>query len=71
MDQPGQLIPQGEDLQRSKANALVVQFKELDKKAEGWIQSWNPYHPDVVRNRPLQPVQIEESYIRKKAAKYF
>jgi protease secretion system membrane fusion protein len=25
----------------------------------------------VVRNRPLQPVQIEESYIRKKAAKYF
>jgi protease secretion system membrane fusion protein len=24
-----------------------------------------------VRNRPLQPVQIEESYIRKKAAKYF
>lgn len=71
MDQPGQLIPQGEDLQRSKANALVVQFKELDKKADGWIQSWNPYHPEVVRNRPLQPVQIEESYIRKKAAKYF
>jgi protease secretion system membrane fusion protein len=58
-------------MQAAKSSALVAQFKELDKKAEGWIQSWNPYHPDVVRNRPLQPVQIEESYIRKKAAKYF
>ena len=60
-----------EQMQAAKSSALVAQFKELDKKAEGWIQSWNPYHPDVVRNRPLQPVQIEESYIRKKAAKYF
>ena len=60
-----------EQMQEAKSSALVAQFKELDKKAEGWIQSWNPYHPDVVRNRPLQPVQIEESYIRKKAAKYF
>ena len=60
-----------EQMQAAKSSALVAQFKELDKKAEGWIQSWNPYHPEVVRNRPLQPVQIEESYIRKKAAKYF
>ena len=60
-----------EQMQQAKSSALVAQFKELDQKAEGWIQSWNPYHPEVVRNRPLQPVQIEESYIRKKAAKYF
>ena len=67
---PGSLTTP-EQRSQSKATALVTQFKELDKKADGWIKSWNPYHPEVVRNRPLQPVQIEESYIRKKAAKYF
>ena len=66
----GQLAKPG-DLSASKSNALVVHFKELDKKAESWIESWNPYHPNAVTNRSLQPVQIEESYIRRKAAKYF
>lgn len=60
-----------EDLTSKKSNALVVQFRELDKKAENWIQSWNPYHPDVIKGRTLQPILIEESQIRKKTARIF
>ena len=60
-----------EDKEESKSHALVVQFRELDKKAENWIQSWNPYHPDLVKNRSLQPVMIEESQIRKSMARFF
>jgi len=55
----------------TKSSALVVQFRELDKKAEGWIKAWNPYHPDVIKYRPMAPVHIEESKIRKTAAKIF
>lgn len=65
------IVPHGEDLETKKSSALVVQFRELDKKAEGWIKSWNPYHPEVVKGRRLQPVQIEESHIRRASAKYF
>lgn len=60
-----------EDKEEGKSHALVVQFRELDKKAESWIQSWNPYHPDLVKNKPLQPVLIEESQIRKTMARFF
>ena len=65
------LMPGGEDKKNSKTHALVVQFKELDKKAEGWIQAWNPYHPDVIKYRPMAPVNVEESKIRRAAAKIF
>jgi protease secretion system membrane fusion protein len=61
----------GDDLTTKKSHALVVQFRELDKKADNWIQSWNPYHPDVVKGRTLQPILIEESQIRKKTARIF
>jgi len=60
-----------EDKKNTKANALVVQFRELDKKAEGWIQAWNPYHPDVIKYRPMAPINVEESKIRKTAARIF
>jgi len=66
------IIPGDEDKKKnSKTHALVVQFKELDKKAEGWIQAWNPYHPDVIKYRPMAPVNVEESKIRRAAAKIF
>ena len=55
----------------SKSQALVVQFKELDKKTESWIQSWNPYHPDALQTRKIKPVEIEESQIRKNATTLF
>jgi protease secretion system membrane fusion protein len=71
-EQNSTILPLGEDeKEQKKSNALVVQFKELDKKAEGWIKAWNPYHPDVIQRRPLAPVHIEESRIRKSAAKIF
>ena len=63
--------PQDTDKEAKKQNALVVQFKELDKKAESWIASWNPYHPSVIRHRGLAPVAIEESRIRVQASRFF
>ena len=64
------MIPPGdEEKKQSKSNALVVQFRELDKKAEHWIKAWNPYHPDVIQYRPMAPVHVEESHIRRTAAK--
>ena len=66
---PEALTP--EERQERKSTALVTTFKNLDKKTESWIQSWNPYHPEQVRNRPLQPVIVEESKIRKKMARVF
>jgi hypothetical protein len=41
--QSGGSLMTPEQMKQSKATALVAQFKEIDKKAEGWIQSWNPY----------------------------
>jgi len=61
--------PDGDEKDQRKANALVVQFRELDKKAEHWIKAWNPYHPDVIQYRPMAPVHVEESKIRRAAAK--
>ena len=72
--EPGQEIalPSEEgDKASKKENALVVQFRELDKKTEGWIQSWNPYHPAVIQNRGFEPVAITESKLRKKTARVF
>ena len=63
-------VPQGEK-KKGAENALVVQFKELDKKAEGWIQSWNPYHPSVIRQRGIEPVAIQESKILKQFTRFF
>ena len=71
-EQDKAIIPdQGDEKEQAKSNALVVQFKELDKKAENWIQAWNPYHPDVIKYRPMSPVQVEESKIRRSAARIF
>ena len=63
--------PVGSNKALSKSQALVVQFKELDKKTESWIQSWNPYHPNALQSRKIQPIEIEESHLRKHATKLF
>jgi membrane fusion protein, protease secretion system len=63
--------PVGVNKSLSKSQALVVQFKELDKKTESWIQSWNPYHPSALQTRKIQPIEIEESHLRKHATKLF
>lgn len=45
--------------------------KELALKADAWLEAWNPYDPAKLANKPLRPVEVEESEIRKKASKYF
>lgn len=64
-------LPIEDKLSSKKSTALVVKFKEIDKKADEWIRSWNPYHPEVVKTRPLEAVIVEESKIRKKMARVF
>ncbi|WP_151447295.1 HlyD family type I secretion periplasmic adaptor subunit [Lacisediminimonas profundi] len=46
-------------------------LKKMDGKADSWIRSWNPYDPSQLQDRKLQPVQVEESQIRKSAARWF
>lgn len=72
-DQSGKaVVPHsGGGIIQEKIYPLVAQVKKIEKVTDSWIQSWNPYHPDLVSNRKLQPVQIEESKIRKVSAKYF
>lgn len=71
MSQPADLSPKIDLKEEGKQNALVVHFKELDKKAESWIQSWNPYHPDLIKKRSFQPVAIEESRTQRHATRLF
>lgn len=71
MSQPADLSPKINAKEEGKQNALVVHFKELDKKAETWIQSWNPYHPALIKQRSHQPVAIEESRIQRHATRLF
>ena len=53
---------------QKKSNAIAVSFKEIDRHTGNWIQSWNPYHPDALKTRTLQPVHLEESQLRKRVA---
>lgn len=46
-------------------------LKKIDSKATSWIRSWNPYDPSQLTERNLQPVAVEESQIRKSAARWF
>ena len=46
-------------------------WSRLDAALGGWVQGWNPYTPDKLKHRSLQPVEVEESGIRKGAAKLF
>ena len=66
-----EIAPLDQTKAHSKSQALVVQFKELDKKAESWIQSWNPYHPNSLQTRKIQPIEIQESQLRKHATTLF
>ena len=73
MSEEEKIIPSidPESMQRAKENATIVPFKEISEKADSWIKSWNPYHPDLIKDRPLEPIAIEESKIRKSATKIF
>ena len=43
----------------------------LDSRLGRWVQGWNPYEPSKLNRHGLQPVQVEESAIRKNAARWF
>ncbi len=43
----------------------------VDAKVSRWIDSWNPYSPDKLSDKGLKPVEVEESDIRRGAAKWF
>jgi len=43
----------------------------LDQVLTSWINGWNPYDPAKLKQRELQPVEVEESGIRRKAARAF
>lgn len=46
-------------------------FGRLDAGVGRWVKGWNPYEPGKVNRRGLQPVQVEESAIRRNAAMWF
>ena len=45
--------------------------KSTESKVDSWINSWNPYHPERVNAKDMEPVVIQESKIRKRAARWF
>jgi protease secretion system membrane fusion protein len=44
---------------------------KTDQAVTSWISGWNPYDPSKLKHRDLQPVEVEESGIRRKAAWVF
>ena len=50
----------------SEPKAGIV--SKLDSGVSGWISGWNPYDPKKLQGRGIEPVQVEESKIRKNAA---
>lgn len=46
-------------------------FGRMDAGFGRWVKGWNPYEPGKVNRRGLQPVQVEESTIRRNAAMWF
>jgi protease secretion system membrane fusion protein len=42
-----------------------------DSFVSRWVSGWNPYDPARLKSRQLQPIAVEESVIRKRAAQFF
>jgi hypothetical protein len=64
MTKPG--TPASEDVSAKRGL-----FGRMDASFGRWVKGWNPYGPDKVNRRSLQPVQVEESAIRRNAAMWF
>jgi protease secretion system membrane fusion protein len=52
-------------------NAPSNPLAKTDQAVTSWISGWNPYDPSKLKHRDLQPVEVEESGIRRKAAWVF
>ena len=59
----------------SKTSATGAQPTGTLVRADGfvsrWVSGWNPYDPARLKSRQLQPIAVEESVIRKRAAQVF
>jgi protease secretion system membrane fusion protein len=71
LDESGQPLA----VQPSKTTRAFAKAKELDIRLTSWIDTWNPYKPEVIQasahRHGLKPVEVEESDIRRGAAKWF
>ena len=63
--------PSAAPIQPSRVSQLIDRAKATDAKLTTWVDSWNPYKPEKLQDRGLQPVMVEESEIRTTAAKWF
>ena len=45
-------------------------WRRADQFVDRMIQGWNPYHPDKLTDRNLEPVVIEESAVRRRGSRY-
>jgi protease secretion system membrane fusion protein len=61
--------------QPSLTTRAITKGKEIDARLSAWIDTWNPYKPEAIQDRGnrngLKPVEVEESDIRRGAAKWF
>jgi protease secretion system membrane fusion protein len=55
----------------AQAKAALGFFGRVDAMLDRWVKGWNPYEPGKANRRGLQPVQVEESAIRRNAAIWF
>lgn len=59
----------------SKPGAAAAQptgaLVRADSFVSRWVSGWNPYDPARLKSRQLQPIAVEESVIRKRAAQVF
>jgi len=60
-----------EATEKVTAKGLRARFVQLEQRLGAWIDNWNPYHPENLVGKGLKPVEIEESEIRRNAAKWF
>jgi len=62
-------------VQPSLTGRFFSQTLALDKRLGSWIDTWNPYKPEAMQasahRHGLKPVDVEESDIRRGAAKWF
>jgi membrane fusion protein, protease secretion system len=70
------LLTKEVSLTPSDAPAALAQpqagfWRRLDTRLSRWIQGWNPYEPSKLNHKGLEPVHVEESAIRRKAASFF
>lgn len=60
-----------ETVEQPSAKGVWARFVQFEQRLGGWIDGWNPYHPENLEGKGLKPVAIEESDIRRNAAKWF